>query len=208
MSADAPTLAAVILAGGRAQRFGGQDKGLLLLAGEPLVRHVARHLVAHADTLLVSANRNADAYAALGMRVVADTLPGQPGPLAGILAAAQACNQAWLLCVPCDTPFIPHDLIPRLMTAAQHSGHALLRAQDDSGTHYAVMLLHRTLIDDLAAYLAAGGRRVQDWQARHDTLTVTFAGAAHAFMNINTPADLAAAEIIMANEPSTCPPLA
>lgn len=195
MSARADAIGAVLLAGGRARRLGGIDKGLVSLHGEPLAAWVGRRLAVQVDHLIISANRNADAYAALGYPVVADSLPDQPGPLAGLLAAADRLAEPWLLSAPCDTPFLPADLAGRLRAAAQSAGVPLARARAGGQTHFAVMLCRRELLADLAAYLAAGGRQVQAWQARHPHIDVDFPDPA-AFFNINTEADLAEARAV------------
>jgi len=197
----AEPISAVILAGGRARRFGGQDKGLIELNGRPLVRWVADRLDPQVAEIIVSANRNLDAYARLGHPVVADDLPDHPGPLAGILAAAASARHEWVLTAPCDAPFLPVDLAPRLWVRAQASGAALVRAAAPAQIHYAVMLLQRPLLADLAAYLAAGGRQVQAWQARHPCAEEVFTHPAHAFLNINTPEDLRRAEGLAAGHP-------
>jgi molybdopterin-guanine dinucleotide biosynthesis protein A len=191
---DLRPVAAVILAGGKARRFQGEDKGLLRLDDRPLAAWVAERLEGHVREILVNANRNLAAYAALGHTVVPDHLPGQPGPLAGLLAAARTTRQEWLLSVPCDVPFLPLDLVTRLHDQALASQVPLVRVADETGTHYAIMLLHRDLIPDLTAYVAGGGRQVQTWQAHHPCETLYFGADPYAFLNINTLEDLKTAE--------------
>lgn len=186
-------IAAIVLAGGRGRRMGERDKGLVELAGRPLAAWVIERLRPQVGAIVVSANRNPEAYGGLGCPVVADDLPDQPGPLAGILAAGQRVAADWLLVTPCDTPFLPADLAERLLAVAREREVALVRAADRRQIHYAVMLLHRRLLADLAAALAAGERRVQSWQARHGHAEATFDGP-DAFLNINTEADLRLAE--------------
>lgn len=186
-------VAAIVLAGGRGRRLDGRDKGLVELAGRPLAAWVIERLRPQAGEIVVSANRNLDAYAALGCPVVPDTLPGQPGPLAGILAAAGRVAADWLLVTPCDTPFLPADLATRLLSQARTCGVPLVRAADGERVHYAVMLLHRCLLADLAAALAGGERRVQAWQARLPHADARFADPL-AFFNVNDADDLRRAE--------------
>lgn len=186
-------IGAVILAGGRATRLDGQDKGLLPLAGRPLAAWVLDRLDGQVASVVINANRHLDAYRTLGLPVVTDALPDYPGPLAGVLAAAALLPQPWLLAVPCDTPFLPRTLAARLLAAAEAQGTRLARAAEAAREHYAIMLLHRDLLTDLNDYLQSGGRRVQAWQARHAPATVIFAEAGRAFHNINTQADLDAA---------------
>lgn len=198
MAADAG-IAAIVLAGGRGSRLQDRDKGLILLAGRPLAGWVVERLRPQTTELVLSANRNLDAYRALGCPVVSDDLPGQPGPLAGILAASAGVGREWLLVAPCDTPFLPHDLADRLLAAAQAAGVLLARAADPRRSHYAVVLLHRDLLADMRETMAAGERSLRGWQARHRHAEVRFESAQH-FLNINTAADLAHAESIVGGQ--------
>lgn len=191
--ARAQSVGAVVLAGGRARRFGGQDKGLILLGGKPLAGWVICRLRPQVDSLVLSANRNLEAYATLG-RVVIDEIPGQPGPLAGIHAGAKGLDCAWVLAVPCDAPFLPPDLVSRLHTGALDAGVDAVYAADERQAHYTVLLLRRPLTAGIPAFLAAGGRRVQDWLAQLKARPVLFRDDPYAFFNINTPAALALAE--------------
>lgn len=195
---EARPVSAVILAGGQARRFNGEDKGLINLNGRPLVAWVAERLEGHAAEILINANRNLSAYAALGHTVVPDHLPGQPGPLAGILAAARTARHDWLFCVPCDVPFIPLDLVMRLHDQAQASNVPLVRVADETGTHFAIMLAHRDLMPDLEEFVAEGGRQVQAWQVRHPCETLYFGEDPYAFLNINNQEDLRTAERVAA----------
>jgi molybdopterin-guanine dinucleotide biosynthesis protein A len=109
----------VVLAGGLGRRMGGADKGLIEYQGRPLIEWALAALASQVDEIFISANRNLDRYAAYGYRVLPDTLPDFPGPLAGVLAALEAVDTGWLLVVPCDTPHLPADLASRLLQAAQ-----------------------------------------------------------------------------------------
>jgi molybdopterin-guanine dinucleotide biosynthesis protein A len=190
------TITGLVLAGGRASRMGGVDKGLQLFRGRALVDHAIERLAPQVDEVLVSANRNAEAYAQRGVRVLADASADFPGPLAGMLAGLRAARTPWLAVVPCDAPLLPIDLVERL-------------AQDRAGARGAVVerdlgadgrrlepvccLLATTLADDLERYLAEGGRKVESWLLRHAT-PVPFdrADDAGAFANFNTLAELEA----------------
>jgi molybdopterin-guanine dinucleotide biosynthesis protein A len=191
----------IILAGGRSSRLSGQDKGLLDLAGWPLVKWVATRVAPQVHHLAISANRNHDHYATVGYRVVADELSGQPGPLAGILSAARHLGGPWLLAVPCDTPFLPNDLASRLLRAAMDIHLAAVHAAASDQAHYAVLLLHRDVLPDMADYLAQGGRQLRAWLARHGARGVPFENAADAFFNINTPEDLRRAQQLALDQP-------
>ncbi len=193
---EARPVSAVILAGGLARRFSGEDKGLIELARRPLAAWVAERLSGHAAEILINANRNLARYAAIGHTVVPDYLPDYPGPLAGLLSAARTAQQEWLLSVPCDTPFLPLDLIMQLHDHAIASDVRLARAADETGTQFAIMLVHRDLIPDLAEFVREGGRQVQAWQGRHASETIYFGDDPYAFLNLNTPDDLRKAERI------------
>lgn len=184
----------LILAGGRARRLGGRDKGLVAVAGRPLVAHVLAALRPQTDSVLISANRNLDRYREFGVPVLADAHAGFAGPLAGIARGLAAAPAPLVLCVPCDAPLLPADLAPRLAAALTVAGgrrRALAVAHDGSRRQPLFALLRRDLHADLEAWIARGGRRVGDWVARLDPVEVDFADRAGAFLNVNTPADLA-----------------
>ncbi len=193
---DQRPVSGVILAGGLARRFQGEDKGLINLLRRPLAAWVAERLVGHAAEVLINANRNLGKYAAIGHTVVPDYLPDHPGPLAGLLSAARTAQHEWLLSVPCDTPFLPLDLVMQLHDHAMAANVRLARAADETGTHFAIMLVHRELIPDLAEFVREGGRQVQAWQARHASETIFFGDDPYVFLNVNTPDDLRKAERI------------
>jgi molybdopterin-guanine dinucleotide biosynthesis protein A len=189
----------LLLAGGRGQRMGGVDKGLQTLHGEPLALHVLRRLAPQTGPLMISANRHADCYAALGApftaSVIADTLPDFPGPLAGLLAGLRAARTAFVLSAPCDAPYLPADLAARLADALEAHDAAIATvtttgAQRESSIHPVFALLRTSLADDLAAFLEAGERKVRTWYARHTAIEVPFADE-RAFYNINSLQELA-----------------
>jgi molybdenum cofactor guanylyltransferase len=192
-------LTGLVLAGGRGMRMGGVDKGLQLLRGEALASHVLKRLAPQTGALLISANRNADVYAALGApfgaTVVADTLTGFPGPLAGLLAGLRAAGTPFVLSAPCDSPGLPADLAARLAHAleAQGADIATVTTTDSLGNtsiHPVFALLRTSLADDLSAFLEAGERKVRAWYARHKTAEVAFTDE-RAFYNINSLQELA-----------------
>lgn len=183
-------VAAVILAGGRGLRMGGADKGMLNYQGHPLIEWVLAALTPQVDPLVISANRNLEAYAAYGYRVLPDTLPDYPGPLAGVLAALDAVDADWLLVAPCDTPHLPADLVLRLLGAAQLENVPLAVASDPARVHHSCFIVRTDQRDGLAAYLARGERAVRHWQAGLASTTVRFDAAC--FANLNQPRDLQA----------------
>lgn len=199
MNLPADRITGLVLAGGRGARMGGADKGLQMLQGEALALHVMRRLAPQVGPLLVSANRHQDAYAALGApwhaAVVADALPDYAGPLAGLLAGMRAARTEWLLAAPCDSPWLPSDLALRLAKAIEPDGADIATAKTVDATgetslHPVFVLLRTSLADDLAAFLAAGERKVRAWYARHKAVEVAFADE-RAFYNINSLQELA-----------------
>ena len=184
----AERVAAVILAGGEGRRMGGADKGLLEYQGRPLIDWALTALAPQVDDVLISANRNLDTYAAYGHRVLPDTLPGFPGPLAGVLAALDVVRTDWLLVAPCDTPHLPADLAQRLLVAAQTENVPLAVAADENRVHHSCFIVRTDQRDALAACLARGERAVRRWQAGLSSTTVRFDAAC--FANINRPDDL------------------
>jgi molybdopterin-guanine dinucleotide biosynthesis protein A len=191
-SRDART--GLILAGGRGQRLGGIDKGLQPWRGLPLVDHALARLAPQVHEVLISANRNAALYATRGVRVLPDACGDFPGPLAGILAGLRAAATPWLAVVPCDAPRLPLDLFERLARGRGDARGAVVQRDHGAGglrLEPVCCLLSTALADDLASYLADGGRKVEGWVARH-AAPVLFdrPDDASAFANINTPTDL------------------
>ena len=168
--------------------MGRADKGRIPYRGRPLVEWVLDALDAQVDELVISANRNLEAYAAYGHRVVSDTLPDFQGPLAGVLAAMQTVNAHWLAVVPCDTPHLPSDLITRLLDAAQQANVPLAVAADSTRTHHTCFVVRTDQRDSLAAFLERGERAVRHWQATMPTVSVLFDAAG--FANVNQPQDI------------------
>lgn len=189
MTENAP-LAGLILAGGRARRMGGNDKGLLSLNGQPLVQHVLARLRPQVDSILISANRHIAEYAALGYPVLEDSIAEFPGPLAGILAGMESCGQGWLVVVPCDAPLLPPDLVIRFHRVLAGTSARVAVAHDGERMQSVIAMIDCSLAEDLHSYLAAGERRVEHWFARQFAVHVDFSDAPEAFVNVNSPADL------------------
>ncbi len=179
----------VILAGGQGSRMGG-DKALKLLRGRPLIEWVIGALRGQGTDIVISANDNVAAYAAYGYPVLADTVAGYAGPLAGVHAAMQSAATEWVASVPCDTPFLPRDLMARLLAAADAADAAVAAAE---GKRHPTIAIYRTrVLPELDRYLAQGGRRVGDWLRQLHAREAAFDDAA-AFININSLEELEAA---------------
>ena len=187
-------LAAHILAGGRATRMQGEDKGLLTLNGKPLLEHVLERILSQVDTIYISVNRQPQHYQTYGWPVISDSLEGFLGPLAGIHAAMQACQCEWLLTVPVDCPFIPKDLLQRLSQAVITSNRPLAVVHDGKELQPTFCLLHQSLTGSLQTYLQQGGRKTGEWLRQQEPALADYVDNPDAFININTPEDLAQAE--------------
>lgn len=181
----------LILAGGRGSRMGGVDKGLQLLHGLPLARHAMERLAPQVGAMMISANRNLEAYAALGAPVWPDADADFAGPLAGFLAGLSHCRTEWMVTVPCDTPRFPDDLVARLAAAVRDAPAAVaVTVQEGARQREPVFcLLRRDLEAKLAAYVRAGGRKINLWLSSCGCVDVVFPEAS-AFFNANTTEEL------------------
>src|SRR3569832_1897258 len=149
----------VIHTSGRGRRMDGIEKGLLPFRGRPLVSHAIDVVEPHVGELIVSAYRRVDEYAALGAMVVMDEWPDARGPLAGIASALNATRMPYLMIVPCDTPYLRPDLVPRLAAAMAHA-HAEAAVALGGGTMQPLCaLMHCTLAPMLRDYIEAGGAK-------------------------------------------------
>lgn len=190
----------VILAGGRATRMGGGDKCLLDLGGRPLLAQVIERLAPQVAGLALNANGDPARFAGFGLPVLADSVAGHPGPLAGVLAGldwAAVQGATAIVTAAGDTPFFPRDLAARLAAAAGPEGLALAASPDETGRlqrHPTFGLWPVALREDLRAALAAGLRKIVLWTDAHGAGTSVFeATPFDPFFNINTPEDMAAA---------------
>lgn len=182
----------LVLAGGRAARMGGVDKGLVEFGGRTLVERVIERLAPQVGSLMISANRNIDAYRALGFPVLLDAADGLepfPGPLAGLLAGLRAAKTPWLAAVPCDAPFLPLDLVRRLLASLGSSRAAMASVGDRAEPLFC--LLHVGLADPLASALANGERRAETWLRGVGAAPAVFLQP-EAFANLNTLQELRA----------------
>jgi len=179
----------LILAGGLARRMGGGDKGLRQFRGKPLVAHAIERLAPQVDALLINANQNHDAYAALGYPVIKDAIGGFAGPLAGLHAGLSHCSTPLLVTAPCDSPFLPLDLVAMLHAALVTADAQLAVAQCAGRAQPVFALCRREVLDHLSAFMTGGGRKIDAWYAALQVVVVPFPDAA-AFANINTPEEL------------------
>ena len=196
----------VVLAGGRSTRMGGREKALLDLAGQPMLAHVLKRFAPQVGRLAINANGDPARFAAFGLPVIPDEVPGHPGPLAGILAAlrwaaSEDVGARRVATVSSDAPFIPADLVARLSDAAKADGIAVARSEGQ--VHPLAALWPLGIADELERALATGERRVQRWVEMQGMTAVDFAlirigdRSIDPFLNVNAPADLAEAETLM-----------
>ena len=201
MSERANQVTGVLLAGGQSRRMGGGDKGLLGLAGRPMLGHVICRLAPQVRAMVINANGDASRFAAFGLPVVADTIGGFVGPLAGVLAgmrwaAAHAPAARWIVTAAADAPLLPSDLVARFVAAVEDRPGAIALAQSNGELHPVIGLWPVALADDLEAQLRTGVRKVLHWTDRHGTVPVPFPPARlcgidiDPFFNANTPQEL------------------
>ena len=185
-----PKITALILAGGRGSRMGSVDKGLQLFKGMPMVAHVLERMSPQVDEVIINANRSIDQYAAFGHRVVPDTIDGFAGPLAGLHVGMTQATTTLLATVPCDSPFLPLDLVTRLHTAMELGNVDLAVAKTYDQAHPVFCLVKRDLEPHLREFLASGQRKIDKWYATLRVVEVQFDDQESAFANINTEAEL------------------
>lgn len=183
----------VILAGGRATRMGGEDKGLVKWQDKCLIEYVIHTLHPQVSTLLINANRNLERYQEItGLPIITDIIADYPGPLAGIATGLQHAMTEHVLFVPCDSPFIPAQLVPRLYQAMQQQQALISTVILDGRLQPVFALIQRSLLPDLLAFLQTGQRKVEIWYRQHSLASVDFSDQAEYFINLNNPIQLAA----------------
>jgi len=191
---DSNSITGLILAGGQGRRMGGVDKGLQLFRGRRLVDHVYERLAPQVGGIIINANQNWDAYKSFGVRVVSDAIGGFAGPLAGLHAGLSVSRRPYLASVPCDSPFLPEDLVARLLLALNASGADLAVAKTGTQPHPVFCLARRAVLEHLSNFLKGGGRKIDAWYASLKVVEANFDDEADAFSNINTLEELASLE--------------
>ncbi len=201
MTDERPTTLGVLLAGGLARRMGGGDKPMKTIAGRTILERVIERLKPQCDQIILNANGNASRFASFGLPVVADTIEGFAGPLAGVLTAldwtaAHRPDVEWVLSTATDCPFLPHDLVARLQHARISEGAQLAVAASGDQVHPVIGLWNVALREDLRhALVVEDMRKIDRWTARYKLATVTWPDKPiDPFFNANTIEDLAEAE--------------
>lgn len=184
----------IVLAGGMGRRMGGVDKGLVPFQGKPMVVHVLERLEPQVDEILLNANREVETYRQLGHPVVSDTIAGYAGPLAGLHAGMHLASHPLVAMTPCDSPFLPEDLVERLKQALLSNDADIAVVRTGNWQQPVFSLCRTSLLPHLTRFLEAGERKVDRWYASLDTVEVAFDDQPDAFANINTREDLACME--------------
>jgi molybdopterin-guanine dinucleotide biosynthesis protein A len=180
----------VVLAGGRATRWDGRDKGLIEVSGRPMICHVLDALGPQVEQVIISANRNLEAYRAFGVPVVTDTSSDFLGPLAGIASGLAAAHTEWVAIVPCDSPLLVADCVDRLAAACdQDESTDIAVAHDGERIQPVFALIRRRLLEDLDAFLESGGSKIDQWYGQQRMQLVDFSDIPDNFLNINRPED-------------------
>lgn len=185
----------VILAGGQARRMGGEDKGLIMLNDKPMIEYIIAALKPQTSKIIINANRNHDIYSQYGFEIVEDDLSGFCGPLAGMSSSLQVIKTEYLVTAPCDTPFIPGDLIQRLALALEDKQADISVAHNGERIQPVFCMLKKNLTESLENYLASGERKIDRWFEQHNYAVADFSDAPATFDNINTPDDIEHAQL-------------
>jgi molybdopterin-guanine dinucleotide biosynthesis protein A len=178
----------IVLAGGQGRRMGGVDKGLKLLRGKPMALWAIERLAPQVGEILINCNQNPEAYGRFGYPLVPDEISGFAGPLAGLHAGLKAAAHPLAVTVPCDSPFLPFDLVARLNHALRD--HDLAVAKTGDQPHPVFALVRKRLVKNLESFLHNGGRKIDAWYAALNVVEVSFDDEADAFRNINTLEEL------------------
>lgn len=186
-------IAGVVLAGGRARRMGGIDKGLVEICGKPMCELVIELLAPQVGKVLVNANRNLGEYARFGATVVEDYFSGFLGPLAGVASAMRAAQTPWVITVPCDGPFLNDDYVRRMCEQVSPRTKVVV-ARDSERLQPTYMLARTSTVNDLNAFLASGERKIDKWFVKHSYATCDFSDSPQCFVNINSEEERLQAE--------------
>jgi molybdopterin-guanine dinucleotide biosynthesis protein A len=184
----------VILAGGQGRRMGSVDKGLKPLRGKPMVQWVAERFAPQVAEVLINANQNIEQYQMLGYSVIPDAIGGFAGPLAGLHRGLSEASHDLVATAPCDSPFLPTDLIARLHAALENAGAELTVAKTGDQPHPVFCLCRKSVLPGLTDFLSSGGRKIDAWYSKLKIVEVLFDDQPDAFSNINTQEELSAFE--------------
>lgn len=187
----------LILAGGRAQRMGGIDKGLIPFHGKPLIESAISRLKPQVSSIIINANRNITKYAHYGYPVIMDETPDFSGPLAGFSIGLKHCKTPYLLTAPCDSPLLPNNLAEKMVIELEVNNLDLVYASSIEGgkvwAQPVFCLMRSNLQDSLNIFLSKGDLKIDRWFKDLNSGTTVFEDVT-AFANVNTPQELEALE--------------
>lgn len=193
MSIDPQQITGLILAGGRGSRMGHVDKGLQPFRGAPMVLHAIMRLSPQVGAMMINANQNIGPYEGFGLPVWPDQLGGFEGPLAGLQTGLSHCETDYLVTAPCDSPFLPQDLVQRLADAlAENDAELAVAVTEEEGKrqpHPVFCLMKASVLPSLTAFLQDGERKIDKWYRSLKFVEVPFPDES-AFRNINTLEEL------------------
>ncbi len=178
---------AVILAGGMSRRMGGNDKGLVELNSQPMIKYAIDRIKPQVDRIMINANRNLTRYAEFGYPIISDEKTDYLGPLAGMIAALKNTQADYLLVVPCDCPLLPTNLVSRMLEKIESEDAELTIASNGISEQPVILLLKPELKGSMKVFLDGGDRKVFLWYAKHDYVITDFSDQPNAFVNVNTP---------------------
>ena len=187
-------ITAVILAGGQARRMGGKDKGLIKLNGKPMIEYAIEILKPQAGKLIINANRNHDMYSNYGYEIISDEMSGYCGPLAGMASVLKKIKTTYMVTAPCDSPYIPVDLVQRLVSSLKSEKAEISVAHNGERIQPVFCLLKKELISSMNDFLAKGERKIDKWFNQHALAIADFSDIPETFDNLNTPEDIESAE--------------
>lgn len=183
-------ITAVILAGGKGRRLGGQDKGLVHYKNKPLVEHVIQRIQPQLNNILINANRNLETYSTYGFPIISDELSDFQGPLAGFASAMKIVQTSHIITLPCDGPFLPSDLVLRMLKAQSNTfkavNNAIIVAHNGERLQPVYALIPVSLLANLEQYLETGARKIETWYRQNTMISVDFSDKPETFRNINT----------------------
>ena len=183
-------ITALILAGGKGRRLGGQDKGLVHYKNKPLIEHVIERIQPQLGTIIVNANRNQEIYMGYGFSVINDELSDYQGPLAGFATAMKAVNTSHIITLPCDGPLLPKNLVSKMLEALNNTprtaSETIIVAHNGERLQPVYALIPVNLISSLEQFLEGGERKIDLWYAKHSMKIADFSDTPNAFDNINT----------------------
>ena len=189
MKIDKNNISAVILAGGKGRRLQGQDKGLVIYKGKPLIEHVIERIQPQVGNIIINANRNHHAYAKYGYEIMSDEMSDFQGPLAGFATAMKIVKTDYIMTLPCDGPTPPRDLVARLSSAlvayGEDASNCIAVAHDGEWLQAVHALIPIALINSLEKFLATNDRKIDRWYQQHNLIKVDFSDQPDSFFNIN-----------------------